>query len=353
MIRSRNALATASIAALTALASGPACAHVKWFADYDIMKAPMPIGDVLSGTFISFLLVSAALVYLFFLVDRYLYRRAFLAGVERRLRMFDGLSARIMRISASVFFLSLWVCYLRGAPGFYLAPELKTPMNAVPWLHLVLGLCALLPFTTTVTGVGILVLYGLAAGAYGWYHLIDYLIFVGIGYFFVVASIEHGQWRKSGFVVLFASTGLTLMWAAIEKFGYPQWSYPLLEKNPGMLMGMSASAYMVLAGFVEFSMAFILLGAASVAGRLAALGLQAVLMLVVLRFGLIDAAGHLMIVATLFVLVLLGPNTLQEKFVLRGKSVWIEACFMTGLYFLAFVTVFILYYSLHRVAYGA
>src|SRR5258705_13002215 len=82
-------------------------------------------------------------VYLFFLVDRYLYRRAFLTSVDRRLRMFDGLSVRIMRFSASVFFFLLWLWYLRGAPGFYLTPELKTTMNAVPWLHLVLGLCTL------------------------------------------------------------------------------------------------------------------------------------------------------------------------------------------------------------------
>ena len=352
MIRRRNAQASAALAVLAALASGPACAHVKWFADYDITKAPMPVGDVLGGAFTSCLLVSAAVVYLFFLVDRYLYRRAFLAGVDRRLRMYDGLSIVIVRLSASVFFLSLWLWYLRGAPGIYLTPELKTTMNAVPWLHLVLGLCALLPFTTPVTGLGIFVLYVLAVREYGWYHLIDYLIFVGIGYFFVVASIERGQWRKSGFVVLLASAGLTLMWAAAEKFGYPQWSYPLLEKNPAMLMGMSADAYMVLAGFVEFSMAFVLLGAASVAGRLFALGLQAVIMLAVLTFGLIDAVGHLMIIATLLVLVLPGPIIAQETLVLRGKSVWTEASFMTGLYVLALVTTFILYYSLHRVAYG-
>lgn len=353
MIRPRNAQASAALAALTTLASGPACAHVKWFVDYDVTKAPMPIGDVLTSTFISYLLVSAALVYLFFLVDRYLYRRALLAGVDERLRIFDGLSVRIMRISASIFFLSLWLWYLSGAQGFYLTPELKTTMSAVPWVHLVLGLCALLSLTTPVTGVGIFVLYGLAVRDYGWYHLIDYLIFVGIGYFLVVTGIERGDWRKSGFVVLFASTGLTLIWEAVEKFGYPQWTYPLLEKNPHMLMGMSAYAYMVLAGFVEFNMAFLVLGAVSAAGRLAALGLQAVFMLALFRFGLIDAAGHLMIIATLFVLVVCGPTSVREMFVLRERTVWTEASFMTGLYFLTLVLSFILYYSLRYVAYGA
>jgi hypothetical protein len=351
MIRSRTAQARAASAA--ALISAPACAHVKWFVDYDITKPPLPIGEVLGGTFIAYLLISATLIYLFFLVDRFLYKRGFLAAFDQRLRMFDGRSIRIMRISASVFFISLWLWYLSGAPGFYLTPELKTTATSVPWLHLVLGLCALLPLTTPITGLGIFVLYALAANEYGWYHLIDYLIFLGIGYFFLVANVARGQWRKSGFIVLFASTGLTLIWASVEKFGYPQWTYPLLEKNPGMLMGMSPHAYVVLAGFVEFNVTFILLGAVSVVGRLVALGLQAVFMLAILKFGLIDAVGHLMIIATLFVLVVRGPTSAREMLVLRDKNVWTEAYFMTGLYFLALVMIFILYYWLHHLAYGA
>jgi hypothetical protein len=90
-----------------------------------------------------------------------------------------------------------------------------------------------------------------------------------LGYFFIVASIQRGTWHKSGFIVLFAATGLTLTWAAIEKFAYPQWSYALLRSRPDMLMRMQPETYMRVAGFVEFDFAFVLLGAASVTGRLA------------------------------------------------------------------------------------
>ena len=37
---------------------------------------------------------------------------------------------------------------------------------------------------------------------------------------------------------------------------------------------------------------------------------------------------------------------------LPDKSVFTEAYFMTGLYFLAFVMIFILYYGLHYVVFG-
>ena len=67
--------------------------------------------------------------------------------------------------------------------------------------------------------------------------------------------------------MLFAATGLTLTWAAIEKFAYPQWSYALLRSRPDMLMRMQPETYMRVAGFVEFDFAFV--QAASVTGRLA------------------------------------------------------------------------------------
>ena len=342
----------AGYTATAVLAASQAHAHVKWFVDYDITKAPLPIGEVLTGTFISFLLASAFAVYIFFLVDRYMYKSGFLAAFDQRLRFFDGFSTYIMRISAGVFFISLWMWHLTFGTSFYLTPELKTTMAAVPFLHLALGLCVLSRYTAPITGIGIFVLFGYAVRDFGAYHMTDYLIFLGIGYFFLVSNIQHGQWRKSGFIVLFASTGLTLIWAAVEKFGYPQWTYPLLAQNPDMLMGMQPYAYMVLAGFIEFNVAFILLGAASVIGRLVALGLQSIFVLAILKFGLIDAIGHLMIIATLFVLVVRGPTDAREMLVLRDKSIWTEAYFMTGLYFLALNMIFILYYGLHYVAYG-
>lgn len=328
-------------------------AHVKWFVAFDASQAPLPIGEVLTGTFVYFLLAATVSVYLFFLTDRHMYKKRFLAAFDLRLRMFDGLSIHIMRASAGVFFVALWLWNVVYGSSFFLTPELKTTQAFVPWLHLALGLCALSRHTAPLTGLGIFLLYGLAVRAYGIFHLIDYLIFLGIGYFFLVSNVARGQWRKSGFVVLFASTGLTLIWASVEKFAYPQWTYPLLAHNPDMLMGMQAYPYMVLAGFIEFTVTFILLGAVSVIGRMVALGLQAIFVLAILKFGLIDAVGHLMIIATLFVLVVRGPTDAREMLVLRDKAVWTEAYFMTGLYFLALVLVFISYYGLHHLCYGS
>ena len=163
----------------------------------------------------------------------------------------------------------------------------------------------------------------------------------------VATSVDNAKWVKSGFVTLFAVTGINFLWLAIEKFAYPEWTYPLLEKNPDLLMGIDPHTYMILAGFVEIMMIFTLLGAASVVTRLVAFAFQMLFVLAIFKFGLIDAIGHLMIIAILFVLVIRGPTEARNILVLHMKSLQMEAYFMTGLYYFAVVNAFILYYGLH------
>lgn len=332
--------------------SVPAQAHVKWFVDYDVAKPPLPIDQVLNSTFLYLFLSSVLAVYLFFLTDRFVYKKGYLVKLDQRMRMFDDLSSKIIRACTCLFFICLWLWDLKVGSSFYITPELKTPHAYVTWLHLIMALCALSRHTTPLTGLGIFVLYGAAVRDYGTYHMLDYLIFLGIGYFLVVADIKRGQWLKSGFIVLFASTGLTLGWAAIEKFCYPQWTYPMLEQNPDMLMGLTPYLFMLCSGFAEFFLAFVLLGAVSMFGRFVALGLQSVFVLSIFKFGVVDAIGHLMIIAILFVLLIRGPTDARNMLVLRDKAVWTEAYFMTGLYVLAFVLIFIFYYGFHHLRYG-
>jgi hypothetical protein len=234
-----------------------------------------------------------------------------------------------------------------------LTPELKTVSPFVPWLHLAIAICVMSRYTVFVAGLGVFGLYIAAGRDYGLFHLLDYLIFLGIAYFLLVLSSSSKRLLKSGFVVLFACTGLTLIWAAVEKFAYAHWTMSVLETRPHMLMGMTPPVFMKVSGFVEFFVTFILLGAVSVVGRLIALALMSVFVLAVFEFGMVDALGHLMIVAILWVLVVRGPTDARYMLVLPDKSLFTEAYFMTGLYFLAFVMIFILYYGIHHLTFGS
>lgn len=334
------------------LCSGSAYAHVKWFVEHDVSKPPMPIGEVLNGIFIKMFLTAVALTYCFFLADRYIHEKGYLAAFDNSLKRFDGFASYVMRVSSGIFFLALWIWYLYHGSTFYITPELKTAAPWVPWLHLVLALAVATRLSTPITGIGIFVLFAAAIGEYGIFHMLDYVIFLGIGYFLITLGTRSPKWLKSGFVTLFACAGLTLIWASVEKFAYAEWTFPLFADNPGMLMGMEPRTFMTLSGIVEFSITFALLGAVSVVGRLVSLGTMTIFVLAVFEFGVVDAVGHLMIVAILFVLIVRGPTDARNMLVLPDKSVFTEAYFMTGLYFLAFVMIFILYYGLHHLIFG-
>lgn len=329
-------------------------AHVKWFAEYDVTKPPTPIGDVLDGTFVKLFLVSVAACYLFFLADRYIYEEGILAKFDNKLKLFDNTANYIMRGAAGVFFLALFLWWALGfGQSFYLTPELKTVSPIVPWVHLIMALAVISRHTTFVTGLGIFALYVVAGFNYGLFHILDYLIFLGIGFYLTVSNTGKKTLLKSGFIALFACTGLTLIWAAVEKFAYANWTEVLLTEKPHIAMGMSPALFMKVSGFIEFFVTFILLGAVSVVGRLISLCFMSVFVLAVFEFGMLDAVGHLMIVAILWVLIVRGPTDARNMLVLPDKSLFTEAYFMTGLYFLAFVMIFILYYGIHHLTYGS
>lgn len=323
-----------------------AWAHIKWFAPYDLSKPPLPIGNVLNTTFIYLYLLSIFCIYLFFFIDRYFYWKRFLTNQLSRYTVNDNQSFWILRISVSVFFFSLFLFGVFGH-GFLLTPELSTSNSLVHWLQLLLAGFALYRPTAPLVGVGILLLYGIGLWHYGTFHMLDYLVFLGVAVYFLLSGLKDRKWITTRYVTLFATTGLSLLWGAIEKWAYPHWTYPLLEKDPALLMGMEQSFYMILAGFVEFNITFILLSSASIFSRVIALVFQCIFILAIYIFGLIDAVGHLLIIAILFILVVRGPTTAREFLVLPDKSLWTEAYFMTGLYVLAINVMFMSYYGLY------
>lgn len=328
-------------------------AHVKWFAQYDVSKPPLPIGDVLTKTFVWFFLWSIVFIYVFFLLDRYVLRKGYLSEADTKFKISDHQAIDIMRIAAAIFFFTLAAYSYFGHVTMILTPDLTTMNHRVPVLQVLIGLCALFHRTVPLVGAGIFALFAMSVFQYGAYHMTDYMIFLGLGYFFLVCTVRRWRWRKTGFVVMYKTTGLTLMWAAIEKFGYPEWTYPMLNDNPGMLMGMTPYVYMVLAGFVEFNIAFLMIVAASVLARKIAIGLQAVFILAIFKFGVIDAVGHFMIITILAILFLRGPTKrVRHSMVLHDKAIWIDAGLMTGFFALSFIMVFLWYYGFHYYYYS-
>ena len=352
MGRSTSPLAERADFFLHVVGTGPAQAHVKWFAEYDVTKPPLPIGGVIDARFVYFFLASVVMIYAYFWVDRFVLRWRILEDELRRFTVDQPTAFLILRVAVFVFFTAVSVYGLTGS-AFYLTPELKTDARWVPWVQLGIGVWALDRRTAPLTGLGIATLFVAAVHDYGLFHLLDYLILIGLAYYFAASRMPGPRWMTSRYIALYASTGITLLWASIEKWGYASWTFPLLEKDPDLLMGLDPRTYMVLAGFVEFTLTFMLLSSASLLSRAVALGFGSIFALAIFKFGMIDAVGHAPIIAILVVLVIYGPTKGRNFLVLENKSLWTEAYFMSGLYILAFVMIFTAYYGIHAHAYGA
>lgn len=321
-------------------------AHIKWFYPYDLSVPPRDMTSVLNPGFVWLYVLSIVCIYTFYWIDRMWFRQKFLNDSLGRLVISQELASWIIRGATAFLFAMLFFYGLRGQ-GVLLTPELHTDTGLIKWLQLGMVIAVLWRPTVPLAGAGVLLLYLFSIIQFGPYHLIDYMFFIGLAVFLIFMPFETEKWTKIRYVTLFATTGLTIGWGAIEKFAYPQWTYPLLEDMPYLLMGMDPGFYMTLAGFVEFNLAFILLSSASVASRMLALVLNSIFMMAIYMFGLIDAVGHSIIIAVLAVLAMRGPTSARYFLVLRSKSLWTEAYFMTGLYILMLNCLFLAYYGFY------
>jgi hypothetical protein len=321
----------------------PAAAHVKWFAPYDVTQPPLPLGGVLDA---HFLLVFAGFLLLVFggyVLDRAVARSGH--GVARPFRA-EALEERLMRAGIGSFFMALF-----ATGGVILTPELRTTAEWPAWLQGAIALSMLSARTTLLGGLGILVLYGHAVGEYGVFHLTDYPIFLGIAAYLALTSFAAPRLRALRVPILSVTFCASLMWGAVEKWAYPQWTYPVLAAKPYLTLGIPAADFMVIAGFVEFALAFHILTGLGLL-RLGIAGLGLIFVAAIADFGRLDAIGHLPVVVALAVLFLHGPTPLHRRLHDARRGLLGEAK-RAGLGFALAIALFIgAYWGLQHAEYG-
>jgi hypothetical protein len=314
--------------------SWPAAAHVKWFAPYEVPAQPRPLADVLSGVFFQ-LLIAGLLV----LAGVCLLERTPVGAVLARSfdRMGAGIRARsedLYRAGTAAFCIALFTL-----GNIILTPELHTDHPLIPWLQAGIAIGMFWRGTMVLSAAGIVALYAYGWLSYGAFHMLDYPIFLGLALYLAMTAAKV---RVQGFRPLDVArwgAAITLMWASIEKWAYPQWTYPLLEAHRDLCMGLSPTFYMVAAGFVEFSLAFALLWTPLVRG-LAATVLAAMFVSAVFEFGRVDAIGHLMIIV---ILLTVGADNAPAP----RRVALAPVCYCAAL-----VVTFAAYYGLHAAIYG-
>lgn len=324
-----------------------AAAHVKWFAPYDLLCPPRPLFSIFTSPyFLPFCVVMIGIMFATTYIDVLFTHRAQALNriIAQGTSWFQPKVFLIMRLGVFAFFVSVAVY-----GNVFLTPELKTDWPWVRWMQLVMAVLVLHPRTAFVTGLGICVLYACAAFQYGWFHLLDYPIFLGVAYYLFTMSRSGEAKAMQALTVLRVLTGVTLLWGGMEKFAYPDWSFPLLIQRPNLAFGFNPEFFMISAGFVEFTAAFLVITVA-IAARASSALLLFIFTSAIPEFGVVDAVGHAVIIIVLVVLIF-SHNPIAERLE-TGRSAFAASVLGVGLYFAALALEAGFFYFTHWLAYG-
>lgn len=332
------------LAAAVLVAPCPAQAHVKWFCGYDTKIPPLPLRDVLTPAFLTVAAAFAALMYVAYLIDHAVERNGWLARFDRALLCCAPCIPMLVRMAVCAFFLTLW-----ATGGTILTPELRTTNPWVPWLQLAIAAGTLFRPTLVVAAAGIIGLYVYGISTYGAFHMADYPVFLGIAAYLGFSAFKAPWLLRLRLPALYFNIAVTMMWGAIEKFGYPYWTLPLFATHSALAMGMRFDLFMSVAGFVEFSLAFFMLTGTALL-RFSCLALLALMTSAIPEFGRVDAIGHSLIITGLVAMTILGHRGIQLPRVFSSGDGLARSGTMTLTYGATVTVLFGLYYGAQYLA---
>lgn len=293
-----SSTAAIPLAILTnATLAGSASAHVKWFCGFDVAGQPRGLENVLCADLEFLFGLSIFALTTGCLLEGSNSGAAMIRAMDRATRFVRDSTELMFRVGCGFFFVAIW-----SVGGTLLTPELKNDSTVVAAIQLGIAAGMLSRRTMPLSALGIASLFALALRQYGLFHLADYPVFLGIAAYLASVGLQREFFGARPLDVVRWTAGVTLMWASIEKWAYPDWSFPLLIEHPGMSMGFDPEFFMRAAGAVEFALAFALMWTPLVR-RVAAVILAGMFVSAVFEFGKMDLIGHTLIVVGLFAIL--------------------------------------------------
>jgi hypothetical protein len=196
--------------------------------------------------------------------------------------------------------------------------------------------------TMPLSALGILAIFVIATWQYGIFHLADYPVFLGVAAYLALTGLQRDFFGVRAMDIVRWSAGITLMWASIEKWAYPEWSFPLLMQHPAMTLGFSPEFFMRAAGAIEFALAFALVWTPLVR-RFGAVLLASMFISAVAEFGKVDLVGHTLIVVVL--VAVLADN--------GGKAAMVRYPWLVPAAYAGALSAFLaVYYVAHTLLFG-
>jgi uncharacterized membrane protein YphA (DoxX/SURF4 family) len=286
------------------LAPATASAHVKWFSNFSFADLPMTIPEVLTPTFIALAVLSTVALAVLVLVDR------LLTGTEWYERISNWFSFRsenshiVMRIGLGATLLMAWQA------DSLLVPRLPVEQVWLGWLQFLLIFFLFFRQTTPLAGWGTAFLYVIGVVQFGWFYMLDYVLFIGVAFFLIFDRHPSMSVRGLTLPALYFTTGFSLIWVGLEKLFYPQWGLYILQQNPQLALGFPIDFFLVGAAFVELVLGYLLI--IGLLERPLALLVTLVFFMTTMVFGKVEVIGHTIVHASLVVFLLEGPGDIYK-----------------------------------------
>ena len=222
-LRARLLPTSAALAVVAnTLYADEANAHVKWFCAFDVAGQPRNLENVLCTDFE--LLVGVAMLVLLMgcLLERTPRRRGHASrlrpGVRRPAGQYRADVPRRLRL---LLYRHLGRRRHPAHPrtqdhvdGHRIATSRHRGGNAVAADHAVVGARYRDPFCDR------------RSMQYGAFHLADYPVFLGVAAYLALVGMQRDLFGMRPLDVVRWAAAITLMWASVEKWAYPQWTLP-------------------------------------------------------------------------------------------------------------------------------
>ncbi|MEM7343130.1 MAG: hypothetical protein AAF485_02720 [Chloroflexota bacterium] len=294
-------------------------AHVKWFTEFSFADRPLGLGEALTPTFFGLAVLSMVVMSILVFIELRLADLPLYRQINHWLESYQASSLLILRIATGVTLLLSWQA------DTILMPDLRTAAPWIGWLQYGLAFILLFRPLVPVTGAGLLVLYLIGAVQYGIFHMLDYMLILGVGYFLLVSNMTNERIKGLDIPALYFTLGFSLCWVALEKVIYPQWGLHILSENPQLALGLPLEFFLLSAAFIEFSLGYLLI--IGLLERPLALVITLTFFTTTLGFGKVEVIGHTIIHAALIVFLIEGPGHVYRAPITFHKNIGLRTAF--------------------------
>lgn len=311
-------------------------AHVKWFSSFDYLEKSKLTSEVADATYWILVVLSITVISTLIFLDKKINESRWNKKVNA------WLDERQKYGHYAVIIGTFTVLFISWAGDTILVPELEAYYSFLTWFQFFIALLVIIPATTTISGILLLLLYLYCVYSYGFFYMLDYLHFVGIGIYLTTVKLKNVKLQKLAIPSLYITLGFSLIWLAFEKLYYPSWSIQLLEQHPQLALGLPHEFFVKGSAFVEIGLGFMMLiGSVQ---RILATVITLTFITTSLFFGKVEVIGHTSLHAILILVIFVGTDGVYQPFI---KKVWSTGrkIATSGVYYLLMTSAVLFFYK--------